>query len=76
MPVRRRAIVNILEDEMTDANEVIHSKAGIQQKVATIKKILADASAAEKNGLTDADWDELSSLRTQTNTGMSRVVDL
>ena len=76
IPVRRRAIVNILEDEMPDASEANRSKTVRQRKKAAIKKILADASAAEKGGLADADWNELSNLRSQTNTGMSRVVDL
>ena len=42
-----------------------------QQKIAAIKGILAVASNAEGE-LTDADWDEMAKLRTQTNADLSR----
>ncbi|MDR0999400.1 MAG: hypothetical protein LBL96_01120 [Clostridiales bacterium] len=78
IPIKRRAIVNILEDEVPDTNDVgvTQDKADIQQKAAAIKAILEDALKVENSVLSDADWDEMSSLRVQTNAGLSRAVEL
>ena len=76
IPAKRRAIVNILEDEMTETGEAVSGKGEHQQKVLDIKQILADALKAENSGLTDTDWDELVNLRFRTNAGLSRVIDL
>ena len=46
-----------------------------QQKIVAIKGILADALNTE-NELTDADWDEMAKLRTQTNASLSRKVKI
>jgi len=46
-----------------------------QQKAAAIKGILADALNAESE-LTDADWEQMSKLRAQTNTGLSRRLEI
>ena len=70
IPVRRRAIVNIFEDEVAGNNEAVY------KKTLTVKKIIADALESENDDLTDADWDELANLRVQTNSGLSRAVDL
>jgi hypothetical protein len=75
MPAKRRAIVNILEDEVAkiDASTDAH-----RRQVAAVKKILAEAAALEAtdNVMTDADWDELENARSKTNAGMSRVIDI
>jgi hypothetical protein len=78
IPTKRRAIVNILDDEVSDANDmdVTQNRADVRQKAAKIKKILMDALASEDNGLTDAEWDETSNLRERTNVGLSRAVEI
>ena len=76
IPPRRRAIVNILEDEMNEADVAVQGKTDHQQRVVAIKKVIEEANEAEDGGLTDNDWDELSNLRTGTNSGLSRVIDL
>ena len=67
IPVKRRAIVNILDDEVIEQTR--------PNKVDDIKKILAAAQASE-DGLTNADWNEMNNLRSRTNTGLSRTVSL
>ena len=78
IPIKRRAIVNILDDEVSETDDInaVRDRADIRQKIATIKKILIEALSLENNVLTDADWDEMSSLCSQTNVGLSRVVEL
>jgi len=73
MPVKRRAIVNILEDEATGRANI--EESAHQQKVLAIKEILADALKSE-NDLSDADWEEFAGLRAQTNAGLSRTVNI
>jgi hypothetical protein len=68
MPPRRRAIVNILDEEATQA------KADCQEKMSIIKKVLENALAAEDSVLTDSDWTEMADLRKETNSGLSRMV--
>ena len=46
-----------------------------QQKMTTIKGILTDALKAE-NELTAADWEEMTNLRTQTNAGLKRTIEI
>ncbi len=67
IPIRRRAIVNVLDDEIVQPRQ--------QTKTATIKGIIARALKAEDT-LADSDWDEIANSRSATNAGMSRTVDL
>jgi hypothetical protein len=83
IPTRRRAIVNILDDEIDSTNHTvsnIDNTAERQERVFAIKEIIADAlkTETEVGGgvLADADWDETSNLRKQTNAGLSRAVEL
>ncbi len=46
-----------------------------REKTFEIKEILADALEAENN-LTDADWEEMTHLRSQTNEGLSRMIEV
>jgi DNA-damage-inducible protein J len=46
-----------------------------KEKTSAIKGILADALEAENN-LTDADWEEITDLRSQTNEGLSRMIEI
>jgi hypothetical protein len=65
LPTRRRAIVNILEDEIVEKNTI--------SKEEIFRQLFAEAGKAEDN-LTDEDWAELEDSRSRTNLG--RVVDL
>ena len=76
IPVGRRAIVNILGDEVSDVHAAPHAEVSNQQKAVSIKQILADALEVENDVLTDADWNEMANLRSQTNAGLSRAVKL
>ena len=60
IPSNRRAIVNILEDEIID------SQIACQQKVERLRKMFEEAGEAE-NELTDEEWEELENIRSQTN---------
>ena len=75
-PTRRRAIINVLDDEITGSVETAQMESDLQQRIDEIKDILAGALAAEDNALTDEDWDEMADLRTSTNFGLSSVVEL
>ena len=44
-------------------------------KLSAIKEIFADALAAESE-LTDSDWEEMANLRSQTNAGFARKIEL
>ena len=46
-----------------------------QRKITAIKGILMDALKAE-NELTAADWEEMTNIRTQTNAGLKRTVEI
>jgi len=46
-----------------------------QKKLVAIKGILADALNAESE-LSDADWNEMAFLRSQTNVGLTRGVEV
>ena len=64
LPTRRRAIVNILDDETIEIKT---------SKEDTLRQIFAEAEKAESN-LSDDDWAEFENLRSQT--GFDRVIDL
>ena len=72
LPVRRRAVVNIFDDEVTQDD----NKTYLQDRVERIAQILAAALAAEDDVMTDDDWDDMLNLRSQTNTGLSRAVTI
>ena len=65
LPTGRRAIVNILDDEVA-------AKPAIN-KEETLRLLFAEAESAEGN-LTNEDWTEFENLRSQTNLG--RAVEL
>ncbi len=67
IPIGRRAIVNVLDDEIVQPRH--------HEKTAIIKAIIARAAEAEDE-LTDAEWDEMANLRSTTNKGLSRMVEL
>ena len=74
MPTKRRAIVNILDDEILSSEDTSRADTH-KQKATTIKDIFADALDSE-GALTDDEWSEMSNLRSQTNIGLSRTVDI
>jgi len=59
------------EDTIARVNLVKLEQARREKKInlaATVKKILAEAALSESDGaLSDADWDEMANLRSQTN---------
>ncbi len=67
IPIGRRAIVNVLDDEIVQPRH--------QEKKAIIKAIIVRAAEVE-DGLTDAEWGEMENIRSATNKGLSRVVEL
>lgn len=75
LPTKRRVIINILDDETADipVNTDVH-----HQQAAAVIKFLSDIAAIrdEDSVMTDVDWDELASIRSRTNDGLSRIVDL
>ena len=76
LPARRRAIVNILENEVVEERIGVQDNYLFQDKLDKIKMILADAASNEHDTLTDDDWDEMLSLRAQSNSGFSRAVEV
>jgi len=76
LPTRRRAIVNILEEEVGEIDAHSRSITNPQDKLDRIRSILAAAKAEEDNTLSDDDWDEMLSLRSQSNAGLSRAVEV
>ena len=72
LPAMRRAIVNILEDVVGGER----SNDQHQVKLDRIKMIIADAAKIEYDILTDDDWDEMRNLRSKSNIGLSRAVEL
>jgi len=76
LPTGRRAIVNILEEEVGETDAPSRSIACIQDKLERIKSILTAAEAEEDSTLGDDDWNEMQSLRSQSNAGLSRVVEV
>jgi len=76
LPTKRRAIVNILEDEVVDDGDTSQSSESLEGRIDRIMVILDNAFAAESNALTDDEWEEMRNIRTQTNAGLSRLVEL
>ncbi|MCL2278342.1 MAG: hypothetical protein FWC20_02915 [Oscillospiraceae bacterium] len=74
LPTGRRAIINILEEEIADSDVALVDSAR-EQRIEAIQEILAAAGAAEDE-LTEEDWEEFKNLRTLTNAGLSRTLDL
>ena len=74
IPTRRRAIVNIFDEEVVEPKK----KTVNERQAAAVNKFLTDIAAIsdDDNVLTDADWDELSNLRSKTNAGLARKIDL
>jgi len=75
LPTRRRAIVNVFVEEKAD-NVLQEADTELQDRVQRISMIIKAASDAENDTLSDNDWDEMLTLRSQTNAGLSRVVEL
>ena len=76
LPTKRRAIVNILDDDVTESHNTSRFENGHTKKTDVIKDILAGAFAAEDSVLSDADWDEMAGLRSRTNAGLSRAIEI
>jgi len=76
LPTRRRAIVNILEEKVGEIDAHSRLITNPQDKLKRIRSILAAAKAEEDNTLNDDDWDEMLSLRSQSNAGFSRAVEV
>ena len=76
LPLRRRAIVNIFDDEVANDKETIQTDASLQERVERISLIIAAALEVENDVMTDDDWNEMFSLRSQTNAGLSRAVEI
>ena len=74
LPTRRRAIVNVLDEEVK-ANADDSQSDNNQGIVERIEMILAAALDA-KDDLTDDEWDEMLNLRSKTNAGLSRAVEI
>jgi len=70
---RRRAVVEVFDEAEVEVLDEAHSR-----QVVAVKKFLRDIAELkeEDNVMTDADWDELDSLRAETNAGFSRMVKL
>jgi len=60
IPVMRRVIVNILDDETVDTN------ATSRQRTESLLKLFEEAENAE-NDLSDEEWEEFTNLRSQTD---------
>jgi len=69
LPTKLRAVVSIFYDEP------VESVDNRKSRLDAIKQALHDAAESE-NDLTDADWDELASIRVQTNAGLARKIEL
>jgi len=75
LPTRRRAIVNVfVEEAATDV--ALITATTLQDRIERINLILNEASDTETDSMTDNDWDEMLTLRSQTNTGLSRFLKL
>jgi hypothetical protein len=66
-----------LDDEIAGFGVEANTEAHCRQ-AAAVKKFLADIAALkdEDNVMTDADWNELENLRSRTNAGFHRAVDI
>jgi len=74
MPSKRRAIVNVFINEET--GESVSQDSELQSRIERIRLILKAASESENDVMTDDDWNEILSLRSQTNAGLSRTVEV
>jgi len=74
-PAMRRVIVNVLDEEVEDNTDVSHSNLKARDMVERIEMILAAALDA-KDDMTDEEWDEMLRLRSITNVGLSRAVEI
>jgi len=75
LPTRRRAIVNVFVEEV--ANDMaLQTTTALQDRIDRINLILEAAAETENDSMTDDDWDEMLTLRSQTNAGLSRSVEL
>ena len=75
LPTRRRAIVNVFDDEITN-EKAEQTDITLLKRYERIKLILATAVVAENDILTDTDWEEMANLRSQTNIGLLRTIDI
>jgi len=74
LPTLKRTIVNVLDDE---PEAVLDLKKKVdQQRVSRILNIITQAQAVENEGMSNEDWDELINIRSSTNNGLSRAVEL
>jgi len=74
LPTRRRAIVNVFVEEVADdVNPQTDTET--EDRVKRIESILAAAVDA-RDDMTEDDWDEMLTLRSKSNAGLSRVVDI
>ena len=76
LPTRRRAIVNVFDDEVISDNEAPQTDAALLDRIERVSLFFAAALDAESDIMTDDDWGEMLNLRAQTNSGLSRVVDI
>jgi hypothetical protein len=77
LPTKRRIIISVLDDETVESGVAVNTEAR-QRQAAAVKKFITDIAALgdEDNVMTDADWDELANLRSRTNAGFHRAVDI
>ena len=75
LPTRRRTIVNVFVEEVADYED-LQTATSLQDRIDRISLILKTASETENDSMTDDDWDEMLTLRSQTNAGLSRSVEL
>jgi hypothetical protein len=77
LPIRRRAIVNVFVEEVAkDSEAATNTNSFLSDRIQRIALLLADAANAENDVMTDDDWDEMLTLRSQTNSGLSRAVEI
>ena len=70
LPTRRRTIVNVFINDVTSQNDT-----ALRDRIERIDKLLMAASDAEDE-MTNDDWDEMLTLRSKTNAGLSRAIDI
>ena len=74
LPIRKRTIVNVFLNETADEVTPEPDKA-LQAKIERIEQLLLAAADAEEE-MTKDDWDEMLTLRSKTNAGLSRDVNI
>jgi len=65
----------VFDDEITNEKEEQTDNA-LQERSERIRLILAAAVVAENDILTDTDWEGMANLRSQTNIGLLRNIDI